>query len=120
MYKKELGIIGIGKIGNVLLEKAISNEVNKENIIIYDIDFDRLNDRSREYRVNSAKNNAELVQNSKYILIAVIPQVIDNVLEEIGSLVTKQQTIITIDAGVSIAHFKKYVHEEIVQIHYQD
>ena len=32
MFTKELGIIGIGKIGSVLLRKAISNRVENEVI----------------------------------------------------------------------------------------
>ncbi len=113
MYNKELGIIGIGKIGSVLLKKAISNQINPDDIIIYDIDEERLVQNAQKFGVVAAKSNKELVQSVKHVLIAVIPQVIDNVLEEIGALVTTQQTVITIAAGVSIAHLNKFISKDV-------
>jgi len=88
MFEKELGIIGVGKIGSALLKRIIcTNTIEKNNIIIYDIDETRLKERTIEFDVHSAKNNADLVRSSKFILIAVIPQVINKVLQEIGSII---------------------------------
>jgi len=81
MYNKELGIIGVGKIGSTLLKRLITTKtVNENNIIIYDIDENRLKDRSLEFNVDIANNIIDLVKSSQYILIAVIPQVIDIIL----------------------------------------
>jgi pyrroline-5-carboxylate reductase len=114
MFDKELGIIGVGKIGSALLRRFIStNTVNETDVIIYDIDEMRLNERSNEFNVESAKNNISLVKSSHYILIAVIPQVIDTVLEEIGSFITQEQRIISIAAGVSLNHINKFINKSI-------
>jgi pyrroline-5-carboxylate reductase len=112
MYKKELGIIGIGKIGSGLLKRFISTDtLNKNEIIIFDIDEDKRNMRSKEYNVEIAENNADLVRSSKNVLIAVIPQVIDTVLSEIGPIITEQQTIISIAAGISLTHITKFINK---------
>jgi pyrroline-5-carboxylate reductase len=112
MFKKELGIIGIGKMGSTLLEQAVKLIDNKK-IIVFDINQEALKENSTQYGVEAAENNTELVNNSKYILIAVVPQVIDNVLKEIGSLISKNQAVISIAAGVSIDHISQYLDEEI-------
>ena len=102
MYSKELGIIGTGKIGSALLKRLIStNTIDKNNIIAYDIDDNKRNKLSEEFNVEYAESNAELAKTSKYIIIAVIPQVIDTVLKEIGPIITNEQVIISIAAGVS-------------------
>jgi pyrroline-5-carboxylate reductase len=117
MFEKELGIIGIGKMGSTLLQKVIKL-VNKNNIIIYDINKEILNEISTNLGVEFAKDNIELVKKSKYILIAVLPQVIDNVLQEIGSSITKDQVVISIAAGISIKHISKFLKDnvEIIRI----
>ncbi len=114
MNQKELGIIGVGKIGSTLLNRLIlTNTITKSKICIYDTDSFKLSTISNKYGVESAKNNTELIKTSKYILIAVIPQVIDIVLKEIGNFVNEGQTIISIAAGVSIDHIQKYLNEKV-------
>jgi len=117
MFEKELGIIGIGKMGSILLQKAIKL-IDNNKIIIYDINQETLNEISNNFGVEAAKDNIELVKKSKYILIAVLPQVIDNILQEIGSSITKNQVVISITAGVSIQHLSKFLNDnvEIIRI----
>jgi pyrroline-5-carboxylate reductase len=114
MFKKELGVIGIGKIGNALVDRLISTKaIIKNNIIIYDIDDLRLNDKVKELDIECAESNISLVKTAKYVLIAVIPQVIDKVLAEIASEVTEDHVIISIAAGISISHIKKCINKHV-------
>ncbi|NHJ21767.1 MAG: pyrroline-5-carboxylate reductase [Candidatus Lokiarchaeota archaeon] len=114
MYKKELGIIGTGKIGSALLRRLIStNTIDRSKIIIFDIDEDKRNKLSEEYKVEIALNNKELVRSSQYVLIAIIPQVIDSVLKEIGSHITNEQVLISIAAGVSFKHINNFINPDV-------
>ncbi|MFW9865818.1 MAG: pyrroline-5-carboxylate reductase [Candidatus Thorarchaeota archaeon] len=114
MFHKELGIIGLGKIGSTLLRVLIeSKTIESDKIIVYDIIHDVLKQRAEEFKVESAENNKILAQEAKYIIIAVLPQIINNVLEEIGSLITEEHVIITIAAGISIKHIKKFIDKNV-------
>jgi len=114
MFRKELGIIGIGKIGSTLLRVLTNSKViEREKIIIYDIDQEVLLKRTEEFKVDFAESNKSLVKEAKYILIAVLPQIIDEVLKEIGSLITENHIIITIAAGISINHVGKYIDKKV-------
>ena len=114
MYQKELGVIGVGKIGNALINRFISTKtIEKSKIIIYDIDSHKLIKKSKELNVECAENNVSLVKSAKFILIAVIPQVIDKVLKEISPVITTQHTIVSIVAGVSINHIKKFINKPV-------
>lgn len=114
MYSKELGIIGTGKIGSALLGRLIStNTVDRSKIIAYDIDENKRNKLSQEYKVEFAENNEELARTSKYIIVAVIPQVIDTVLKEIEPIITNEQVIISIAAGVSFNHINKFINPSV-------
>ena len=114
MIKKELGIIGIGKIGSALLKRFINSKtINHNEIIIYDIDNAKLKAISNECNVSMAENITELVNNSNYILIAVIPQVINNVLKQISEIISKEQVLISIAAGVTINHIKSHISKQV-------
>ena len=114
MYEKELGIIGTGKIGSTLLKRLIStNSIDRSKIIAYDIDEKKRSKLSKEYNIEYAKNNEELARSAKFILIAVIPQVIDTVLKEIEPVITNEQIIISIAAGVSFNHINKVINPAV-------
>ena len=114
MYSKELGIIGTGKIGSALLKRLIStNTIDRSKIIIFDIDENKRNKLSEEFKVEYAVSNEELARSSKYILVAVIPQVIDTVLKEIKTIITNEQVIISIAAGVSFNHINKIINPAV-------
>ncbi len=112
MFEKELGIIGIGKMGKTLLEGALKI-IEKENIIIYDINKNLLEQQVSNYKVTQATSNSDLIKKSKIILIAVLPQVIDNVLKEIAADLQDNHIIISIAAGISIDYIYKYIKKEI-------
>ncbi|MHA1914433.1 MAG: pyrroline-5-carboxylate reductase [Promethearchaeota archaeon] len=113
MTDKELGIIGLGKIGSTLLRVFLNSKaIDKEKIIVYDLDQDVLTKNITEFNVPFAKDNISLVQESKFILLAVLPQVIDSVLNEISSVITKDHVIISIAAGISINHVSKIIKKE--------
>ena len=114
MYKKELGIIGVGKIGSALLKRIIStNTIDRNKIIIFDVDNEKLHNLSKDLDVECANSNTDLVNSSKHVLIAVIPQVMDIVLREIETAISMQHVIISIAAGVSFTHITKIITKPV-------
>ncbi|MHA1150007.1 MAG: pyrroline-5-carboxylate reductase [Promethearchaeota archaeon] len=114
MYEYELGIIGTGNMGSALLRTILKNKiVEPSKLIIYDKDSSVTNELSSELNINIAKDNAQLAKTSKYILLAIKPQVIDGVLKEIAPMITPNQIIISIVAGVALSHLGKYINEEV-------
>ena len=114
MFEYELGIIGTGNMGSALLKTIIRKEIiNEKDLIIFDKDKKVTKDLSIQFKVNVASNNEELVRSSKNILLAIKPQIINNVMEKIGSLLTSKQTLISIAAGVSLEHLGKFCNEDV-------
>ena len=114
MYEKELGIIGVGKIGSALLKRIIStNTIERNKIIIFDVDNDKLHKLSKDLDVDCANSNIDLVNSSKNVLIAVIPQVMDKVLKEIETAISGEHLIISIAAGVSFIHITKIITKPV-------
>ncbi|MBD3215041.1 MAG: pyrroline-5-carboxylate reductase [Candidatus Lokiarchaeota archaeon] len=110
-FENLLGIIGIGKMGSTLLKAALKT-IDNQQIIIYDIDEKKRQQISDQYDLKVARDNANLITTSKYILCAVLPQVIDNVLDQFLNI-KNNQIIISIAAGVSMDHIMKKINKEI-------
>ncbi|MFX1398971.1 MAG: pyrroline-5-carboxylate reductase [Promethearchaeota archaeon] len=114
MPRKQIGIVGIGNMGTALVKGILSSKIEMaENFVIYDTNHALLAKRSKEFKIDFAQDNRKLVQDSKYILIAVKPQVIDAVLKEIGDVVDEDQIIISIVGGITIEHIKKYIKKKV-------
>jgi pyrroline-5-carboxylate reductase len=114
MFSKDLGIIGVGNMGSALLKGILEEKtVDNDKIIIHDISSDLLDQRAEEFNVSKATNNVSLIQSAKYILIAVKPQIIEQVLREIGFEITEEHTIISIAAGISLDFISKSIKKNI-------
>lgn len=114
MYDKELGLIGVGNMGTALLKGVLSsNTIDKEKTIIYDTREEVIKKSIQEFDVKAVSSNTELVQQVKFIIIAVKPQDIDSVLEEIGPKLSEDQILISIAAGVTLDYIKKFISKNI-------
>jgi len=117
MSGKEFGIIGIGNMGTALLKGILNSKIiDADKIVIFDTNNDLLRNRSKEFDIDIAKSNLDLVKATKYILIAVKPQVIDLVLEEIGPTIDETQVIVSIAAGVPLSHIQKFIKKKVGMI----
>lgn len=114
MYDKELGLIGVGNMGTALLKGVLSsNTIDKEKIIIYDVREEVIKNRLQEFNVKAVSSSTELAKQVKFIIIAVKPQNIDSVLEEIGPQLSEEQILISIAAGVTLDYIKKFISKNI-------
>lgn len=114
MPSKQIGIIGIGNMGMALLKGIISSKIEGcDSITIYDTNQELMEKISKELNIESAQNNKTLVRDSKYVIIAVKPQIIDSILEEISPLISEHNIIISIAAGISIEHIQHHIKKRI-------
>ncbi|MFH1091670.1 MAG: pyrroline-5-carboxylate reductase [Pseudomonadota bacterium] len=106
----KVGFVGGGNMAEALIKGLVqSGKVKPENMLVFDPDQSRLKYLSQTYQVGLAENNASLVNASRVILLAVKPEVVDKVLQEIGSIVSDQQLIISIAAGVPLKRLQAAV-----------
>lgn len=106
----KFGIIGAGKMGSAIGLGVIRSDLfKKEEVIFADSYAPRIEElNSLGYETLS---NVELYQNVDIVLLAVKPQQIDVILEELSKIDNHAKTIITIAAGISIEHIKKYLKD---------
>lgn len=101
-----LGFIGTGNMGFAML-KGASNVFDKEQLTYTDVNKKRLEEVKAETGISYVEGNKELVKACRYIVLAVKPQYLPPVLEEISAVLTKDKVIIAIAPGIAISHYKE-------------
>ena len=97
----KIAVIGGGNMGLTYAE-SIYNNFNDTNISIVEKDIAKI-EQLKTYKHFSVYSNAsDCIANAEIILLAVKPQFINTVFDEIKSLISSEQIILSIMAGVTI------------------
>lgn len=114
MDKFKLGIIGYGNMATAILNGILKADIIPKNaIIVTDIDRSKLSELN-EKGICTAADNQFIFDNSQYILLAVKPQIFDNLGESLN-FSTKADAVISIMAGKKISTIKeKFVERPTV------
>jgi len=78
-----------------------------EKIVVADADESRSAALSKESGVRQAKTNEEAARDSEYVVLAVKPGVIGPVIEEIAGMLTEEQTLVSVAAGVPLSRMRE-------------
>ncbi|MCX7918376.1 MAG: pyrroline-5-carboxylate reductase [bacterium] len=106
--EKRLAFIGAGNMAEALIRGILYSKLVKPSAIIASDTLDtRVEYISRRVGVRATRDNREAIQEANIIFLAVKPNVVDTVLSEIGTLLTKEQLLISIAAGITIARIEK-------------
>ncbi len=104
LRSKKLGFIGGGNMAEAIIKGLISaGFVEAKSIIVSDVISERLDFLHSEYKVKITSDNRELVEKSDILILAVKPQVIKKVIENIRDLIDAKKLLVSVAAGVPIA-----------------
>ncbi len=101
---KRIGFIGAGNMAEALVKGLLSSDgFSKDRIIMSDVMQDRLDLMSSLYGVEVTKKNPEVVKFSDFVVLAVKPNLIGRVMNEISDYLMPTKILISIAAGISTA-----------------
>lgn len=106
------GFIGAGNMGYPLL-KAAMRTFGKEEVIFNSATLKRKEEISLETGISYMDDNRKVAELSKYLVLAVKPQVFPEVLAQIKDTVTSEHVIISLAAGITIASIKEHLSESV-------
>ncbi len=106
---KEIGIIGGGQMAEALIKGFLKKNLFKsENILVSEPISERRAYLEKNYKIKTTPSNLEVIEKKDIIILAVKPQVMRKVLEEMKNLIeVKRHLILTIAAGISINFYEK-------------
>ncbi len=108
MAEKKFGFIGCGNMGGAILTGAMEKGVLQgANTIIYDA-LPAVMEKFADHGVAMAKNSVDLCDKADIILLAVKPQYLPALLQEIGPAL-KDKCVISIAAGKRTEYLKSAI-----------
>jgi len=103
LRNKQVGFVGTGNMGEALIKGLIHGHVCKpEQIICSDTRPERLKTVRETFGVKGTSHNVEVVKQSDIIILAVKPQIMKSVVEEIAKYLDISKLVISIAAGVPL------------------
>lgn len=107
---RKLGFIGAGNMGEALLKGLlVRGSARPQGIVVSARRPERLRELVETYSVRAA-SNVEVARESEILVLAVKPQILDQVLREISAAVSREKLIISVAAGVPIAAIERRLH----------
>ena len=107
---KKIGFIGSGNMAKAMIGGIIKSGLLKSNMITSSaLTESTLKSIEKEFGINTTIDSREVVKNSDIIVVAVKPNVYDNVLESVKDLIDDNKIIVTIAAGKTIASIESII-----------
>src|SRR5215831_3129102 len=99
---KKLAVLGAGKMGETLISGMLDGGIiPKDKIIATAKHTERLELIKEKYRIATTLNNRKAVRGADTVLLAVKPQAVRELLEEIRGELVREQVVISVVASVT-------------------
>ena len=106
----KLGFIGVGNLATAILRGVVAaEEIPAKEIIIYDINSDKLSQLQEELNVNIAQNANEVAKKCEYVVVAVKPKDFELLAKNIGEEIRlNDAVVISTAAGTHLEKIRTY------------
>jgi pyrroline-5-carboxylate reductase len=109
----KVGFIGGGNMAEAFIAALVEGEaLLPANVLVSDVNQERLKFLSETYGVRTTLSNVEVAVNSDVLFLAVKPQVLTSVLEEIKEAVSPAQVLVSMAAGYPISKVERVVGDD--------
>ncbi|MHA1520997.1 MAG: pyrroline-5-carboxylate reductase [Promethearchaeota archaeon] len=113
MTEKNLGLIGIGNMGNAFLTSLLRDNGNYyEKYCIFDVNKDKTAKFKGNGKINICSDVQKVVEMADTIILIVKPQNMRDVLLDIQPLMLDYKKFITIAMGLPIEFYRNYLGEK--------
>lgn len=112
--EKNIGFIGAGNMATAIISGLLKAGFKNSQIYASSPEDDHLNKLSSDFSVNVSKKNEDVLSSVSTLVLAVKPNVVETVLEELSSLLSeKKPLLISIVAGFQISSVESKLNSKI-------
>lgn len=114
MERKRIAVIGAGNMGSALLKGMLRMPWARPDIFtVSDSDEAKLKALSKELKVKTTTSNSKAAKGADIILLAVKPQMLDQVLDDIKVGLSQKQMLLSVVAGVKTDHIASSIGKKV-------
>ena len=105
LRNKQIGIIGAGNMAEALVRGLLhpAGVVAPKHLSVSDISEERINFLRNTYGINTFHDNTTVIKPAEIVILAVKPQIVPKVLQEVAKFVDEKKLVISVAAGVKIS-----------------
>lgn len=104
--KKITGFIGAGNMASAIINGMLKSGADPNGILVFDLDKEKCGAMLAE-GIGVAESGASVVEKSDYIVLAVKPQQLQEVLVQVKDSCNENKIFVSIAAGISIEYIRK-------------
>ncbi len=113
----KIAFIGSGKMAEAILKELLRvGWARGEDVVLSDIDKQRLQMMAAEYGTREAESNVIAARDAEIVLLAVKPQKMEEVLREISGAIGERQTVISIAMGKSTTFIEELLEKGVAVV----
>lgn len=114
----KISFIGAGKMTHAFCEGLSHTDFFREHsVIISNPSTNKLNDLKEKYQCNITHNNVDCVVDMDIVILAVKPQQLHSVCQEIKEHIGQDTLIVSLAAGVSLSQLEQWLnYKKIVRL----
>ncbi|PLX62113.1 pyrroline-5-carboxylate reductase [Sedimenticola selenatireducens] len=117
MSSKTITFIGAGNMATSLIGGLVADGYAPKRIIASDPDSGKLADLSARFGIQSATDNSTAIQQADVVVLAVKPQVLERICDEIRQVVQQRQPLlVSIAAGIREADMQAWLGGNIALV----
>ncbi|HVY30568.1 MAG TPA: pyrroline-5-carboxylate reductase [Polyangiaceae bacterium] len=114
MKSRRIGMLGAGNMAGALIRGLLaSKSVTPDQIVASDVRADHLKELEVEYGIKTFSDNRKLAAASNLVVLAVKPQVVDRVLDQMADAFQPDTLLVSIAAGVPIRSLEARLPEHV-------
>lgn len=111
LANKVIGFVGAGNMAEALIKGLLAAGVAKKQLVASDHTPERVSYVHGTYGIRTTGDNREVVRSADIVVLAVKPQILPRVLDEIADAVTAEKLIVSVAAGVPIEAIEAHLHQ---------
>lgn len=108
----KVAVIGCGNMGASIVRGLVDASFYPQNLHITDADAKKAQALKKDLGVKIAKTNRQAASIADAVILAVKPQVLDSVVDDLATVLPEETLVISIAAGVPIARIQKHLKEK--------
>jgi len=113
MFK--IGVIGCGNMGEAIVRGIVkSQKIKSTQIIVSDIDPDKIETIVEKYNVAGTTSNRRVVENSDIIFLSVKPKDLEKTVLPVKDAFKAKKIVISVLAGIKISKIKNLIPEPTI------
>jgi len=103
-----IGFIGGGNMAEAIIKGVVRSQKSevRRNILVSEPREDRRKYLARTYGIKTTQSNKEVVTECDIIFLAVKPQNMEAVLDEIADVIADNKTVVSIAAGITLSYLQ--------------